>query len=149
MRDAFMIALSSARRASLCAIGIQCELSASGVEHPKTALVSQSGVHAGEAIQQAGDFYGKAMIIAPRIAAQAGGGEILVFSTLKELTENSGDLRLEAGRDVELKSLSGSFRLYSVIWQKMTQAQWASACRTTGIGARRHGIPPRKEGPQF
>lgn len=111
--------------------------------------MSQSGVHAGEAIQQARDFYGKAVVIASRIAAQARSSEILVFSTLKELTENSGELRFDAARDIELKSLGGSFRPYSVIWQNRTRAQWASACCTTGIGARRHCIPPREEDPQF
>lgn len=120
MGDAFMIAFSSARTALLCAIAIQRELAAYAVEHPETALRVAVGVHTGEAIQQAGDFYGKAVIIASRIAAQARGGEILISSTLKELTENSGDLRFDAGRDVELKGLSGSFHLYSVIWQNLT-----------------------------
>jgi adenylate cyclase len=55
------------------------------------------------------DFYGKGVITASRIARQTRGGEILVFSMLKELTENSGDLRFDAGRDVELKSLVAPF----------------------------------------
>ena len=117
MGDGFMIAFSSARRALLCAIAIQRAFAAYAVEHPGTVLRVSIGVHTGEAIKQAGDFYGKAVIIASRIGAQARGGEILVSATLKELTENTGDLRFDAGRDVELKGLTGAYRLYSVIWQ--------------------------------
>ena len=34
----------------------------------------------------------------------------------RDLTEHSGDLRFEHGRDVELKGISGVQRIYTVIW---------------------------------
>ena len=36
------------------------------------------GLHTGEVIAEEGDFFGKNVILAARIAAQASGGEILV-----------------------------------------------------------------------
>ena len=42
------------------------------------------GMHAGEAIREEGDFFGRSVILAARIAAQARGGEILVSEALKE-----------------------------------------------------------------
>ena len=48
------------------------------------------GLHTGEAINEHDDFFGKNVILATRIANQARGGEILVSSVLKELTESSG-----------------------------------------------------------
>jgi class 3 adenylate cyclase len=56
------------------------------------------------------------VILAARIAAQARAGEILASSLLKELTEHSGDLVFDAGREVELKGISGTQRLFAVVW---------------------------------
>jgi class 3 adenylate cyclase len=117
MGDGFMIAFSSARRALLCAIAIERAFAAYTAEHPDTPLRVSIGIHTGEAIKETGDFYGKAVIIASRIGAKARGGEILVSSTLKDLTENIGDVQFDAGRDVQLKGLTGVHRLYAVNWQ--------------------------------
>lgn len=117
MGDGFMIAFSSARRALLCAIAIQRAFAAYSVDHPDMTLRVSIGVHTGEAIKESHDFYGKAVIIAARIGAQARGGEILVSSTIRELTESAGDVQFDAGRDVALKGLTGVHRLYSVVWQ--------------------------------
>jgi class 3 adenylate cyclase len=58
------------------------------------------------------------VILAARIGAQARGGEILVSSTVRELTESAGDLRFDAGREVPLKGLGGTHRLYALLWQE-------------------------------
>ena len=54
------------------------------------------------------------MILAARIAQQANGGEILVSSVLKDLCDLSGDFRFEQGRDIYVKGLSETRRVYSV-----------------------------------
>ena len=56
------------------------------------------------------------MILAARIAAQAKGGEILVSSLLKELTESGGDLQFGKDRVVELKGISEPQRVFVVEW---------------------------------
>ena len=75
------------------------------------------GLHTGEAIRERDDFFGRNVILAARIAAQANGGEVLVSSLLKELTESSGDIAFGAAREVTLKGLSGSYRVHSVDWE--------------------------------
>ncbi len=50
------------------------------------------------------------------ITGQAHGGEILVSSLLKELTESAGDIAFGAGREVELKGLSGQHHVFEVAW---------------------------------
>lgn len=117
MGDGFMFAFSSARRALLCAIGIQRALAAYCAQHADEPVRVRIGLHVGETINESADFFGKAVILAARIAALATGGEILVSSTLRELTESAGDFRFVAGRDVSLKGLSGTNRIYRVIWQ--------------------------------
>ena len=70
----------------------------------------------GEPINVSTDLSGKAVIVAARIASTAGGGEILVSSTVRELTESAGDLRFREAGEVELKGLAGTFHLYRAIW---------------------------------
>jgi class 3 adenylate cyclase len=110
--DGFMVAFSSARQAVLCAIAIQQALSNAGGEPVRVRM----GLHTGEAIKDADDFFGRNVIFAARIADQAQGGEILVSSLVKELTESGGEFEFENGREVALKGLSGTGKVYSVSW---------------------------------
>lgn len=74
------------------------------------------GLHTGEALREADDFYGHHVNLAVRIAAKARGGEILVSALLRELTERAGEFAFGAGRDVELKGITGPQRVYEVGW---------------------------------
>ena len=59
------------------------------------------------------------MILAARIAAQAGGGEILVSSSLKERAGEC-DVSFENGRELELKGLAGTHEVFSARWDRQT-----------------------------
>lgn len=115
--DGFMLAFSSARRALQCAIAIQEEFAGYNDAHPEEPIRVRMGLHTGEAIKEDGDFYGKSVILAARIADQAQGEEILVSSLLKELAESGGDIRFGEEREVELEGLSGTSRVYQVYWE--------------------------------
>ncbi len=116
MGDGFMIAFSSARRAVLCAIGIQRAFAKYREQHRDEPIQVRIGLHVGETISESADFSGKAVILAARIAAIAQGGEILVSSTMHELASSAGDLRFTESGEVKLKGLSGTHRLYRAIW---------------------------------
>jgi class 3 adenylate cyclase len=112
--DAFMVAFQSAKKALDCAIAIQKAFdghNASDGERVKVRI----GLHAGEAIKDGDDFYGKNVILASRVAGKANGGEILVSSLLRSLVESSTDSALfGAPQEVELKGLSGAHVVYAV-----------------------------------
>jgi class 3 adenylate cyclase len=74
------------------------------------------GLHTGEALKDADDFHGRDVVLAARIADQAGGGEILVSALLKELLAGRGDLQFDDVRETELKGLTGVHRIYAVRW---------------------------------
>jgi class 3 adenylate cyclase/ketosteroid isomerase-like protein len=114
--DGFMIASQSARRAIHCAIGIQRSLDEVNGQSQEPIQV-RMGLHTGEVLKDADDFFGKHVILASRIAGKARGGEILVSSILKELTESGGDIRFGPAREFELKGLTGSYRVHDVIWR--------------------------------
>jgi class 3 adenylate cyclase len=115
--DGFMLAFSSARRALQCAMAIQRAFAAHNREHTEEPVRVRIGLHTGEFVQEMDDFFGKNVILASRIADQAQGGEILVSSLLKELTESAGDIRFGEEREVELKGLTGLNRVYAVAWE--------------------------------
>ena len=116
--DGFMVAFGSARVGLRCAIAIQRALEAHNAEHPDDALRVRIGLHTGEPIFQKGDFHGRGVVLAARIMAKADGGEILVSSLLRELTESLGEFEFEGHRDVRLKGLPGRHRLHEVRWRE-------------------------------
>jgi class 3 adenylate cyclase len=109
--DGFMIAFPSARRAIECAQGIQRSIA----RELGGDIRLRIGLHTGEAIRRSDDFFGKNVVIAARIADQAEGGEILVSSVVKQLTESAGDIGFEDVGDVELAGLEGTHVVYRVV----------------------------------
>jgi predicted ATPase/class 3 adenylate cyclase len=116
MGDGFMVAFQSAKKGLDCAIAIQRAFdnhNASDGEHVKVRI----GLHAGEAIKDGDDFYGKNVIMASRVAGKAIGGEILVSSLLRQLVESSvGAETFVDAREVELKGLRGTHTIHAVRW---------------------------------
>ncbi len=114
--DGFMVAFSSARRAVACAVEVQRALAEHADKAPDDGIRVRIGLHTGEAIAEEGDFYGRHVNLAARVGAAAEGGEILVSSLLRELTASSKEFEFGEARDVQLKGLTGTHRLYPVRW---------------------------------
>ena len=114
--DGFMVAFQSARKALECAATIQGALGKRNDTADEPVLV-RMGLHSGEVIKEGSDFFGKNVILAARIAAQAKGGEVLVSGLLKALVESSGDLTWGDPRTAELKGLSGPHEIWPVNWE--------------------------------
>src|SRR5262249_57798808 len=114
--DGFMIAFQSARRAVLCAIAIQRAIADHGARDPGIPLRVRIGLHTGEMIKEADDFFGKAVILTARITNEARGGEILVSALLKDLVEGTGEFSFDGGREARLKGLAGVQRVFTLRW---------------------------------
>jgi class 3 adenylate cyclase len=119
--DGFMVAFASARRAIHCAVAIQRAFAAHRSSHCGRLRV-RIGLHTGETIKEDNDFYGRNVIVAARIADQARGGEILVSSLVKELVESASDISFEQDREVELKGLLDTKRIFRVAWDRRPEA---------------------------
>jgi eukaryotic-like serine/threonine-protein kinase len=119
--DGFMLVFGDPMRALECAVAVQCELADAELGEGERVRV-RMGMHSGEAIREEGDFFGRSVILAARIAAQARGGEVLVSEALKEQAESSGssggtEVGFDDGREVELKGLAGKHRVYRANWE--------------------------------
>jgi len=114
--DGFMVVFPSARRAVLCAIRVQRAFAEHNATHPDAAIRVRMGLHTGEPIQDADDFFGRDVNLAARLTGAANGGEVLVSSVVKQLTEGAGDIRFGQGRDVVLKGFSEARRVFAVDW---------------------------------
>src|SRR3989449_3692112 len=113
--DGFMVAFQSARKALDCAVGIQFAL-AERNESAEEPVRVRMGLHAGETIKEetpAGkeDFFGRNVILAARIAAQARRGQMLFSYPPKARVDTARDLTLDKGSDVRLQGLSGTHRV--------------------------------------
>ena len=96
--DGFMATFGSASRAVECAIELQQQL---GEIFDATEPVRvRMGLNAGEPIEDGGDLFGAAVILASRIAAQADGGEILIPESVRGLLAGKGYTFTERGEFV-------------------------------------------------
>ena len=75
------------------------------------------GLHTGEVIAEEGDFFGKNVILAARIAAQASGGEILVSDQMRAAAGDGNGFAFDQGRELELKGLAGSHKVFRADWE--------------------------------
>ena len=110
--DGSMLAFSSARRAVACAQTIQQEISRAFSDGSPPIRV-RIGVHTGDALNEAGGFFGKTIHYAARVAGQALGGEVLVSSVVHDLVSGPG-IGFQESREVELKGLEGLHRLFAL-----------------------------------
>jgi len=113
--DGFMLAFQSARDALRCAKGIQRAFS----ERNKTAkppIRVRVGLHTGDLVREAADFYGRHVNFAARVASRAGASEILGSSLLRELVECCGEFSFHERRPETLKGLRGKHKLHVVCW---------------------------------
>jgi class 3 adenylate cyclase len=115
--DGFLLAFQSPMQAVRCAIGIQRAFAAHSVAHTEQPIRVRIGVHTGEALRDRDKFFGRTVILAARIAAQARGGEILISVETRTMTESTTEFHFGPLREVELKGLSGTHALHPVLWE--------------------------------
>ncbi len=104
--DGFFATFDGPARAVHCAQAIGSRVRDLGLE-------IRAGVHTGEIETINGKVGGIAVHIGARIAALAGASEVLVSSTVKDLTAGSGLVFEDAGEH-ELKGVPDRWRLYRV-----------------------------------
>jgi class 3 adenylate cyclase len=111
-----MASFGSVTKAMDCAIALQRAFAAHTDSMPEPLHV-RVGLNAGEPIEEDGDLFGSTVILASRIAARAGAGEILIPEPLRHLLTGKSYVYADRGETL-LKGFEDAVRLYEVRWQE-------------------------------
>jgi class 3 adenylate cyclase/ketosteroid isomerase-like protein len=104
--DGYMLVFPAARRALRAALAIEAEIRAT-FDDPGSPIRVRMGVHTGEVIREANEFFGQAVNYAARVAAAAVGGEILVSNLVHDLVSIDRAFTFGVPREVEMKGIDG------------------------------------------
>jgi len=113
--DSFMVSFGSVATATACAVALQrafAQRNETGAEPLRVRM----GLNAGEPIEDERDLFGETVILAARIAAQAGEGEILIPEPVRHLLAGKGFAFVDRGEFVP-KGFEDAVQLYEVRWQ--------------------------------
>jgi len=115
MGDGFMVVFASAESGVRCALAIQAVLSELRTQNSELAegIRVRIGVHVGRAVRDNGDFFGREVNYAARVAGTALGGEVVVSEAVRERLERGSGFVL-AGRPAELKGFAGEQHVFTV-----------------------------------
>jgi class 3 adenylate cyclase len=114
MGDGFLASFGSATRAIDCAIALQAAFAS--LPQPDSMVQVRVGLNAGEPIEEDGDLFGSTVIMASRICAHAGAGEILIPEPLRHLLSGKSYVYADRGETM-LKGFEDAVRLYEVRWR--------------------------------
>ena len=114
--DSFMASFTSATSGVECAVALQRAFAAHNASAAEPIHV-RAGLNIGEPIEEGGDYFGSAVILAARIKDQAGAGEILVPEAVRHLLSGKNFVYADRG-EVSLKGFEDAVRLYEVRWEQ-------------------------------
>lgn len=120
--DGFLLAFPSPAQALRCAAAIQRACARHSARRGAEPIRVRIGLHSGTPIKEGDRFFGITVILAARIASQAGGGEILVSSAVHELVEGDGGFVFGDVREAALKGLAGTHRMFPLQWQRSAES---------------------------
>jgi class 3 adenylate cyclase len=107
--DGFMLVFGAPSDAVAAALAIRDE--PAGSRRHGTPVKVRVGVHQGPAIAKGGDYFGRAVALAARVAACAEGGQVLVTTPVVEELEG---YEVESCGEFELRGLGGTHELWAV-----------------------------------
>lgn len=113
--DGFMVAFRDAEAACRAALSIQRRL-ASGrdLRLRRERVAVRIGVHTGTVVSRDGDYFGRNVAMAARLADLADGGQVLASRAVAEALDADAVVTLEPAGDTELRGLPGTHEVFRV-----------------------------------
>lgn len=109
--DAVMLVGADAAAAVRLGLRLACEV---GDRHGMPGV--RVGMHTGEAVERAGDFYGSTVNVAARISAIAAGRQVLLTDATKQAAGPMDDIELHALGARELRHLPRPLVVHEAVW---------------------------------
>jgi class 3 adenylate cyclase len=113
--DGFMVVFGVAADAVRAALGIQGALSEPPRRLRHTQIRVRIGLHVGPVVSREGDYFGRNVAFAARVAAEAAGAQILISDELRIALGDGDEFALVPVGEVELKGLADRHALWQVI----------------------------------
>ncbi|MEV5001259.1 adenylate/guanylate cyclase domain-containing protein [Nocardioides sp. LML1-1-1.1] len=111
--DGFMVAFRDAEAACRAALGIQRDLPRDPTLRRHGPIQVRIGIHTGQVVARDGDYFGRNVAMAARVADLAKGGEVLASDAVREALDDDAAVVLVERDAVELKGLPGEH----VVWE--------------------------------
>ena len=113
--DGFMVVFGQPGDAVSAALRIQRAVGRSSSQLGRTTVRVRIGIHVGPAVARDGDYFGRNVAKAARVAAVAEGGQVLVSDEVREALE-SAEVKITLGPagEHELKGLAGTHVLWDL-----------------------------------
>ena len=113
--DGFMIVFREAVEAAHAALDVQSALAGPARRSLRQARIRvRIGLHVGETVSREGDYFGRNVAMAARIAAAADGGEVLVSNELRTALADGDEFQFLPRGEVELKGLADRHTLWAL-----------------------------------
>ena len=113
--DGFMVAFRDPEAACRAAIGIQRDLPRDMTLRRYGGVHVRIGIHTGQVVARDGDYFGRNVAMAARVANLAQGGETLASDAVHDALDEAAAVVLEELERVELKGLSGEHTVWRVL----------------------------------
>jgi len=110
--DGFMVVFGSPADAVAAALRIQRAVGKEGNRLRRAPVRVRIGIHCGTAVARDGDYFGRNVAKAARVAALAAGGQVLVSDEVRQALGD--DVPLAEAGEHDLKGLSGTHVLWAV-----------------------------------
>ncbi|MCM3514500.1 adenylate/guanylate cyclase domain-containing protein [Nocardioides sp. P86] len=115
--DGFMVAFRDPEAACRAAVGVQRDLKRT--LDPRLRLVApvrvRIGIHTGPVVARDGDYFGRNVAMAARVADTAQGGEVLASEAVRAALDDDAAVDLVEAGEVGLKGLPGVHALWRVL----------------------------------
>lgn len=118
--DGFMVVFRHPAEGVRAAIDIQRALDQAAVGHLRRVPIrDRIGVHVGSVVARGGDYFGRNVAMAARVAGHAAGGQILVSDEVRRSVGTSDvvEFDLVQATRTHLKGMSGVHQLWCVRWE--------------------------------
>lgn len=119
--DGFMVAFRDAEAACRAALSIQRDLPRDVTLRRYGPILVRIGIHTGQVVARDGDYFGRNVAMAARVANLAHGGEVLASDAVREALDDDAAVVLVERDAVELKGLAGEH----VVWELLPPATGA------------------------
>lgn len=126
--DGLMAVFGSPVQAFRCAVEVQRAIEQHNRKQaPGQELHLRVGLHAGEPIEDEGDFHGTSVVVARRLCDVARGGQILASELLAGLVGSRGGFHFRQLGPLKLKGLTDPLPAVEIAWRETGGPQESSA----------------------